>query len=149
MVYDGIIHSKLQYGIACYGCAHDNACLNLEVNQKGAVRRIAAAWSIVHFYRIFVKLNILPLRQLFILRVLKMFFISGGFYQTGILPNYNVRSNFYNMVTLKRSKTSRHFLFYDSLCKRLQFSTYLNKNITISQYIWLRFKKRFFYFIKG
>lgn len=43
MVYDRIMHSKLQYETFCWGCAHDNAIMILKVIQKCDVRKVVGA----------------------------------------------------------------------------------------------------------
>lgn len=73
MVYYGLIQSKLQYGISCWGSAYNSKIRPLLILQKCLLRRICKATRLAHSMYLFRRLNILPVRQLYYYNVLKVF----------------------------------------------------------------------------
>lgn len=73
MMYYGLIQSKLQYGISCWGSAYSSRIQPLLTLQKCLIRRICNASRLTHSMNLFRRLNILPVRHLYYFKVLKIF----------------------------------------------------------------------------
>jgi len=76
MIYYGLFHSKINYGIVCWGSSYTNKIRPLLLLQKCAVRMINFASVGTPSFNLFVNSNILPIRHLFYFRVLKCFFLN-------------------------------------------------------------------------
>lgn len=81
IMYHGLIHSKLQYGLSCWGCAYTTKIRPLLILQKCLIRRICNADRLAHSLDLFKKLNILPVKHLYYYKVLKIFFLRSGYLQ--------------------------------------------------------------------
>ena len=78
MVYCALVNSRLQYGIVCWGGAYQTNLQPLFVAQKKIIRAMVRAPRTANSYPLFLRLNILPLRHLFIFKVLRIFYNRGG-----------------------------------------------------------------------
>lgn len=107
MVYNGIIHSKLKYAITYWGSAYFNKFQNVLIIQKAAIRRICGVGSLTHLLSLFNKLKILPLRQLFIFKILRKYYIRGDYLQSRLFSDYNFSPYSSHLVISIRSNTSR------------------------------------------
>lgn len=113
-IYFSIIHSKLQYGISCWGGAYFTTIKPLLVSQKKVIKVMTGAKIRDPSFPLFRCLNILPLRYIFIYRVLRIFFIRGG----SLRSNSNVYSarlqnlNRYPVPLPKLEAFRRFYTFY-------------------------------------
>jgi len=105
MVYYALFHSKLQYGIVCWGGTHNNKILPLLKSQKHAIRLICKKGRLSHCFPLFSDLKILPIRNLFFYKTLKVFYIKSGYLDCRrTITNYNLRINNCNLVSIPRFK---------------------------------------------
>lgn len=112
-IYFSIIDSKLRYGISCWGGTYLSTVNPVLICQNKILRVMFGAArrdSVLPIYRYF---KILPLRYLYIFRVLRIFYMRGGH----IRANFNVYSNRLqnlNRVSLPLPKIEsfRHFYTY-------------------------------------
>ena len=72
-VYNGLIQSKLQYGLSCWGGTHSYKLDALFVKQKHAIRIMFKVQRRTPSFELLKKLKILPLRHLYVYKELKMF----------------------------------------------------------------------------
>lgn len=79
MIYYGIFHSKLQYGLTCWGGAYNNKIQPLLVAQKHIIRLICKKNRLHRSFPLFQILNILPVKHLYFYKALKVFFQRGGY----------------------------------------------------------------------
>lgn len=108
-VYHALFHSKLQYGISCWGSAYNINLKPLAILQKYAIRRISNAHRLAHSMVIFRSLKILPVKHLFYFRVSKIFFMRGGYFQSPIFDtSRNLRSLTRHVVDVPVFRTTHY-----------------------------------------
>lgn len=112
MIYYGLVQSKLQYGISCWGSAYSNKIRPLLMLQKCLIRRICNASRLTHSMNLFKRLNILPVRHLYYFKVLKIFFMRSGYLRSPIYTTLMLRSNSHSNVTVPASRTTLYRNFY-------------------------------------
>jgi hypothetical protein len=76
--YYAFVDSRLQYGIVCWGGAYSTNINPLKIAQKKVIRVMSRVSASTHTFPLFRNFNILPLRHLFIYKVLKMFYNRSG-----------------------------------------------------------------------
>lgn len=116
-VYHALIGSRLCYGIACWGGSYSSTIYPIIILQKRFVRLVAAKERLEHTWPIFVDLKILPLRHLYIFKVLRMFFIRSSAFSIVRDLSYNLRRN--QVVYVPKSHITAHQMFYSSVAPRL------------------------------
>lgn len=110
-LYYGIFHSKVQYGICCWGSAYENKIKHILIAQKSAIRKVCCKSYSTNSMPLFRNLSILPVRQLYIYRVLKLFFIRGGYLNTRE-RNYGLRNIHSFKVDVPIFRTTAYRNFY-------------------------------------
>ena len=118
-IYYGIFHSKLQYGIACWGGTHFNKVKPILTLQKYVIRIISKKRRLQHSFPLFMRLKILPIRHLYCFKVLKTFFMRSGNLNFRVLDIHNLRSNLQYLVTVPNFRTTIFRNFYTVLSSRL------------------------------
>jgi hypothetical protein len=126
-IYFSIVHSKLQYGITCWGGSYLSNINSLLVAQKRVIRIMAGLHRNEHTFPHFKELDILPLRYLYIYRVLRIFFIRGG-HTCGNINIYSERLRLQNRVVLLKANYEAYRRFY-TFCS-LKFYNQLPLNVT-------------------
>ena len=118
MVYYGIFQSKLQYGICCWGGAYQNKINQILTIQKSAIRKVFKSHRLAHTMNLFRVSKILPVRQLYYFKVLKVFFVRGGYQQSPISDVRNLRSNSRFIINIPYFRTTQYRNFYSIIsCK--------------------------------
>lgn len=112
MVYYALFHSKLQYGIVCWGGAYFNKLSQLLISQKHAVRIICKKRRLSPSLDLFRTLKILPVRYLFLYKTMKIFFIKSGYQNIRHTTSYNLRINNRNLVSVPRFNKYHFCRFY-------------------------------------
>lgn len=112
IIYYGIFHSKLQYGIACWGGAYKNKIQPLLIIQKYILRKLCRKPRRHPTYHLFCDLKILPVRHLYCFKVLKTFFMKSGNRNFRLISNYNLRGNFSYSVSVPPYHTTAYRNFY-------------------------------------
>lgn len=107
-VYYGIFNSKLEYGLALYGGTYFSNIKPLIIAQKFAMRIIFNKKRTVHSLPLFQKSQVLPLRYLYIYKVLKLFFLRSG-HNIVRVHLYNFRSKDPYSIPFTRKEYYRHF----------------------------------------
>lgn len=90
-LYFALIHSRLQYGIVCWGGTFRTLINRLRVTQNFYMRVILKKTKRESSFPLFRRLKVLPIQNLFIFKVLKLFYIVSGNTGTENLF-YNTRS---------------------------------------------------------
>lgn len=108
MVYYGIFHSKLEYGICCWGGAYVNHLNQLTVLQKSAIRNVCKTHRLANSMHLFRYQQVLPVRHLFYFKVLKVFFKRSGYLQSPISDLRNLRSNSAYLVNIPFFRTTSY-----------------------------------------
>jgi hypothetical protein len=112
-VYYSIVNSKLQYGLSCWGGTYYSTLYPLMICQNKIIRIMCGAKKRDSAYPLYVTLNILPLRYLYIYRVLRIFFLRGG-HLRGNLNVYSERLQNLNRVKVPfpRFEAYKRFFTY-------------------------------------
>lgn len=77
-LYFALVHSKLEYGIVCYGGTYKTTLVPLKKIQKHYIRIILNKNCREPSYPCFKKMKILPLRNLYVFKILKAFYLKSG-----------------------------------------------------------------------
>lgn len=113
VIYYGLVNSKLQYGLTSWGGAYMNTIEPLLIAQKHIVRIISKKNRLTSSWPIFCSLRILPIKHLYVYKVLKVFFMRSGY--STILRNSNVyglRVNSQHLVNVPISRKTHFSNFY-------------------------------------
>lgn len=109
-LYFALIHSKLQYGIICWGGTYKTLIDKLRSTQNYFVRIILKKNRRETSYPLYLQLKIFPIQHLFVFKVLRMFYIRSGnlgneilFYQTRSNTNYVFRLPKVNKSLFRKS----------------------------------------------
>lgn len=77
-IYFAFVHSRLNYAITCWGSTYHTHVKPLSGLQKSFVRIMMKKTRLHESFPLFLNLNILPLRYMYVFRVLQMFFNRSG-----------------------------------------------------------------------
>jgi hypothetical protein len=78
-LYSSFVHSKIEYGITCWGSSYYANQVQIIKLQKAFMRLITGSGFDDHTFPLFYNLQILPVRFLYAFKVLSLFFhISGN-----------------------------------------------------------------------
>lgn len=87
MLYFALVHSRMDYGLFCWGGAFETNTKHIFIQQKRFIRIICGKNKTEHTYPLFLKQRILPLKYMFVHKVLKIHYIMSG-----NLPDINIDS---------------------------------------------------------
>lgn len=118
-IYYGIFHSRLQYGIACWGGVYRNKIHPLLILQKYVVRKICRKSGRHPSFPLFCALKILPVRHLYCFKVLKIFFMMSGNLNFRLISSYNLRGNLSNLFPVPLFRTTAYRNFFAIMSYRL------------------------------
>ncbi|XP_039299150.1 uncharacterized protein LOC120354991 [Nilaparvata lugens] len=91
-LYYALIHSRLQYGLICWGGTFKTFINRLRISQNHIIRLILHKRKRESSFPLYCNLKIMPIQNLYIFKVLKMFYLISG--NCGIENlYYNMRSN--------------------------------------------------------
>lgn len=112
MFYYGLVNSKLQYGITSWGGSYMNSFGSLLVAQKHIIRIMCSKTRMTHSWPLFCELRILPLRHLYVFKVLREFFEQSGNTATRNSRIYNLRVNNLALVDVPIAYKTHFTKFY-------------------------------------
>lgn len=139
MFYYALANSKLQYGITAWGGSYENTFDSLFKAQKFLIRIICGRNRFAHCWPLFRELRILPLRHLYIFKVLREFFKQSGNTINRNSVCYNLRVNnqaLVNVPVAHKTKFCRFFTITGPKCfnklpiavrQTSNFHSFLNK----------------------
>ncbi len=78
MLYFSLVHSRLEYGLFCWGGAYDTHLKPVFIQQKKFIRIIKRKGRRTPSKPLFQELKILPLQYMFFYKVLRIFFTISG-----------------------------------------------------------------------
>ena len=116
MFYFGVFHSKLNYGISCWGGAYSNKIKPLITLQKCVMRKMHRRDRMSHSFELFKSSNILPVRHLYYYQVLKQFFIKSNSSRIR-RTDYNLRHT--DLVNIPSFRTTNYQNTYSIVSCRL------------------------------
>jgi len=107
-VYYSLVNSRLEYGISVYGSTYKSHLNSLLILQKKFIRLISHSGYMEHSLPLFINLSILPLRYLYIFKVLATFYkLSGNNGPTvDIIHGYNTRQISNNILRPPKPRCS-------------------------------------------
>lgn len=77
-IYYALINSKIEYGLEIWGGSYFATLKPLIILQKAFIRIISFKKKVDHTFQLFVNLNILPIRNLYVFKTLQIFFDRSG-----------------------------------------------------------------------
>lgn len=125
MIYFSTVHSRIEYALTFWGAACDVNVKPIFVIQKNFIRVILKKSKTEQSFPLFVKLNILPLKHLFVYKILKLFYNQSGNYLVNT-DSYRNRLRNANNVFVPRPFTTFFTLSYNFLAPRM-FNTLPNE----------------------
>ena len=134
-VYFAIINSKLQYGVSCWGGTYLTTVNPIIIAQKAVVRQIFKLRRSDHSFPYFKELSILPLRHLYIFRVLRLFFVRGGQNMSN-LNVYSERLKSLNRVAIPRPNFEAFKKFYSYMVHKIfnKIPIFITSAISINRF---------------
>lgn len=121
LFYSAFVDSKLQYGITSWGGCFTNALKSLTVTHKHIVKVMFRKNRMTPSFPLFKMAMFLPLRHLYIYKILKIYFLRSGNRNTNNKQTYNLRqNNLCRIPTFKTENFRRYYLctapvFYNAL----------------------------------
>ncbi len=132
-LYHALVNSRLSYGLCCWGGTYFSTLQPLIILQKHLIRIIAKQSKLKHSWPFFTYYKILPLRHLFVYKVLRSFYNRSSNVYNTFDKQYNLRHNL--TCPVPRSKFKFHQQFYLNSAPRLynmishKISSRLNFNL--------------------
>jgi len=77
-LYHALVGSRLSYGLACWGGTYASTLYPLKILQKSFLRIITKSHRFSPSWPLFLQLNILPIRNMYVFKVLRIFFIRSS-----------------------------------------------------------------------
>src|SRR5436190_6656003 len=77
-VYHALIGTQISYGLTCWGGTYISSLYPIIILQKSFLRIITKSQRTSHSWPLFSQLKILPIRNLYIFKVLKVFFMRSS-----------------------------------------------------------------------
>jgi len=133
-VYFALVHSRIQYGLEFWAGTHEYLTNKIFVTQKYFVRTILFKNQREHTRPLFKQLNILPLKNLFVFKVLKVFYRRSGNRGTENLF-YRTRSTtqqLFSRPKVNKAFFSKTFLYLGPKCFNLLPNNIKTRNSLIS-----------------
>lgn len=126
-VYFALVNSKLDYGLSCWGGIYNTTLKPLLMSQKYIIRQIFNLRKRDHSFPFFRILKVLPIRHMYLFKVLRIFYKRGG-QQIANEAVYSVRLRNLNQVKLLKPNCEAFKRFY-SYCS-LKFFNKLPFNVS-------------------
>lgn len=103
-IYYALVNSRLEYGISCWGSAFVSNLKPIITAQKKIVRIMLFKPSWEPSFPLFQSIKVLPLRQLYVYKVLRLFYSRSGFNNlTSNNFTHSLRAS--NTVIVPRART--------------------------------------------
>ena len=118
-VYHALFESRIGYGISCWGGTYLNTIRPLIITQKHCIRIIKRRRRTDHAFPLFQDLHLLPLRHLYVFRVLRIFYLRSGNRNDGQLTHYRTRLQDMGHILTPRPEKEVYQKFYTYLSRRL------------------------------
>jgi len=111
-LYHALVESILMYGISSWGGVYFSHIKDLYIAQKRIVKVIYRRPRTTPTVPLFRELKLLPLRYLYVYKVLKMFFIRSNSFHNRITQPYQTRNpNMYASFRCNSEKYRRFYLY--------------------------------------
>ena len=130
LLYHSLYESRIQYGIAVWGNTHQTNLNQIIVNQKRIIRTIYNKHFLTSSRPLFRNLNVLPFLNLYIYRVMRLFFVQSGNTNGQTAQIYNLRTNRgkYFKMPYFRTECQRRSFHFSCLTIWNRLPPIINKN---------------------
>jgi len=118
-IYFALFHSKISYGIVCWGGTYDCYIAPISARQKCIIRLMLNKHRMESSFELFTFLKILPFVHLFYFCTLKTFFRKCGFWQVRFSEHYNLRRNNMRLVEIPVHNVQHYLNAFVSIAPRL------------------------------
>lgn len=118
-VYYGICHSKLCYGLICWGSTDQSKLNQIIVTQKYIIRIICKKKRRDNTFELFKDLNVLPVKHQYYYLVLRKFYTSGSNISNRYISSYQLRMNNFNLVYIPNHNLQCLLSCYTFLAPRI------------------------------
>uniref|UniRef100_A0A1B6MSN0 Reverse transcriptase domain-containing protein n=1 Tax=Graphocephala atropunctata TaxID=36148 RepID=A0A1B6MSN0_9HEMI len=122
MLYRALVESRLGYALSCWGGTYISTLTPIITLQKHIVRLITKKAKHEHSRPIFLELNLLPFRNLYVYKVLKIFFVRSIANKINPIKNYQLRNT--TSVPLPKPNLTLYKHFYTYNAPRLFNQTF-------------------------
>lgn len=116
-LYHALVNSRFSYGLWCWGGTYFSTLQPLFIIQKHFIRLIAKRCRLTHSWPLFTKYKILPLRHLYVFKVLRNFYNRSSNLYNSFDQYYNLRKN--SIAPVPKSNIKHHQQFYYNSAPRL------------------------------
>lgn len=111
-LYHALVESIIMYGISSWGGTYFSHIEDLFIAQKRIIKLIYRCPQITPTIPLFRELNLLPLRYLYVYKVLKLFFVRSNSFHSRISHAYNMRNpNKFAGIRCNSEKFRRFYLY--------------------------------------
>lgn len=137
MIYNGLANSKIQYGITSWGGSYANSIRPLLIAQKKLIRIILKRNQLHDSWPLFKELHILPIRHLYVFKVLREFFKQSGNIPSRNYQMYNLRVNNMNLVNVPFAYRTHFSHFYAYTAPNIfnKLPLYIRETLNISSFL--------------
>lgn len=116
-IYHALVSSRLGYGIVCWGGTYISRLNPIFILQKSIVRIICKLSRTTHSWPYFTNLQILPLRHLYVFKVLRTFFNRSSNNYCHLNKKYSLRNSL--TIPVPKSNLKLHQQFYTCCAPRI------------------------------
>lgn len=137
VVYFALVQSKLSYGLPFWGGSYETTLKPILVRQNFIIKTMCFKKKRDSSWILYVNKKILPLKHLFVYRVLKLFFSKSGNRMNKVLKQYNLRvNNLCFIPKINSTQFQKSFLvsapkFFNNLPNTIKSSTKLSEFLTL------------------
>lgn len=118
ILYFALVQSRLEYGIVLWGNTFQSYLYSLKTQQKMFMRIILNRNRFDHSQPLFKDLKILPLKSLFVFKILRMFYLRSGT-EIHIVPSYRLKLRNYNHFRIPKPNNEFFKRTYDFVAPRI------------------------------
>lgn len=118
LLYFALVQSRLEYGIIIWGGAYETYMNLVYLQQKHVVRLISGKGKYEHSMPLFLAQKILPIKYIFVFKVLKMFYDRSGNLQNN-LNDYKQKLRNTDHYIVPKPKNAFYTKTYNFLAPRI------------------------------
>lgn len=118
LLYFALVQSRLEYGIIIWGGAYETYMNLVYLQQKHVVRLISGKGKYEHSMPLFLAQKILPIKYIFVFKVLKMFYDRSGYLQNN-LNDYKQKLRNTDHYIVPKPKNAFYTKTYNFLAPRI------------------------------
>ena len=131
-IYNGLVNCHLNYCLSAWGGTHDSKINKVAVLQNMVLRAIYKETRFTSAGPLFLKSNVLPIRNLYVYKVLRLYYLRSGSYSLSNIPK-RIRVPSHRTSFMARTRTIIIINILNNLpveilpCDSEKFSKYLKR----------------------